>query len=322
MGEVLPKGASLPHRGHVVAAAGEAAAFGACHLLRLAGVVLREAGVEEADHGNVQAIEPHHRRVGFVAVVVPGPARRDDEVARPHGRALAVHRGVGAGAFDDEAQRALRVAVAGRHLAGKDQLQAGVERLRDRRLAAQLRVLQDQDAAHRLLRRDRLAGAHQEGADLVVLPEGRHAGRVGLRRHQRMQHFPQRGEVVRLHVAVQLLAQLRGRVGCVHRGLLLPAAAQVGPLVFEPGLQGRRPRPPRRCRFSARSAAVPAAWPITKHAPVTRAPTAPRAHGRRSGRPPTGCPGSQALPRFACPEALAAAGLAPAAARSCGRAGG
>jgi hypothetical protein len=63
------------------------------------------------------------------------------------------------------------VAVAGRHLTGQDELQPGIQRLRDGGLAAQGRVLQDQHAAHGFFRCDGFAGTHQEWAHLLVLPQ-------------------------------------------------------------------------------------------------------------------------------------------------------
>ena len=186
----------VPHRHHVVAEARQAVAFGPRHVLHLGVVVLGEAGVEEAQHRDVQAVQPHHRLGhaldALVAMVVPGPGGRDDEVARVHGGALAAHRGVGALAVDDEAQRRLHMAVRGRDLARHDQLQAGIERLGDRGAARDRRVLQHQHAAHRLLGGDERGRLHQQRADLVVAPERRHAGRLRLARHQGVQRFPQR----------------------------------------------------------------------------------------------------------------------------------
>ena len=66
--------------------------------------------------------------------------------------ALAVDRGIGALALDHEAQRRLRVAMAGRDLAGQDELQPRVERVRDRRGAAQARILEHEHAALRFAR--------------------------------------------------------------------------------------------------------------------------------------------------------------------------
>ena len=85
--------------------------------------------------------------VARIAVVVIGPRRRQDEVARVHRRPLAFDGGVGAGALEHEPQRRRRVPMAARDLAGQDQLQPDVEAAGDARLAAQARVLEDEHAA-------------------------------------------------------------------------------------------------------------------------------------------------------------------------------
>ena len=64
----------------------------------------------------------------LVAVVVPAHRRRDDEIARLHRALHAVHRRVGARALDDQPERGRRVVMAGRRLAGQDDLQARVQR--------------------------------------------------------------------------------------------------------------------------------------------------------------------------------------------------
>src|SRR5579883_1666945 len=96
---------------------------------------LAEARLEELHDVNVETVEPDHGSRSGIAVVVPGPGRGDDEVDGPHGRPLAIDRGIGAFALDDEAQRRLAVAVRRRDLAGHDDLEAGKEALRDLRLA-------------------------------------------------------------------------------------------------------------------------------------------------------------------------------------------
>src|SRR5262249_46840193 len=57
-------------------------------------VALGEAGVVLGDDGDVEPVEPDHRPVAVVAVIVPGPGRRDDEVARRQRHALALDAGV------------------------------------------------------------------------------------------------------------------------------------------------------------------------------------------------------------------------------------
>jgi hypothetical protein len=170
------------------------------------GIALHEAGIEERHHWNIEPVQPHDRIGSRIAVVVPGPRGRDDEIARVHRHALAIHRGVRARAFDDEAQRGLRMPVARRDLAGQDQLQPGVQRVRDGRGTAQRRVLEDEDAPLRFRRRDQLARFHDVGADVAVFPQRGNAGRGGSRRDQRAEHFPQRREIVARDAIVELSA--------------------------------------------------------------------------------------------------------------------
>src|ERR1019366_5123377 len=107
---------------------------------------LGEADVEHLDHRHVQSIEPNHRLIRFIAVIMPRPWRGNHEVARLHDRALALNRGVSAMAFDDEAQRRRGVTVCRRDLSGQDHLQAGEQRVRDAGLPCEARVLPNQDA--------------------------------------------------------------------------------------------------------------------------------------------------------------------------------
>ena len=75
----------------------------------------------------VERVEPDDRRIAPVDVLVPGPARRDDEVAFLHRAVLAVDDGRRAGAFDHEAQRVHGVAMRPRLLAGQQDLDVGGE---------------------------------------------------------------------------------------------------------------------------------------------------------------------------------------------------
>ena len=87
-------------------------------------------------------------------MIVPAPLRSQNKIAGAHWRALAVDGGERAVAFHDKAQRRLIVTVARRHLARHDELQAGIQRRGNGRLAAQLRVLQHQYPTHRLFSAD------------------------------------------------------------------------------------------------------------------------------------------------------------------------
>ncbi len=60
-------------------------------------------------------------------MVVPLPARRQNQIERTHHRLLAVDSGESAFALHNEAQRALGVAMARGDFARQDQLQAGIK---------------------------------------------------------------------------------------------------------------------------------------------------------------------------------------------------
>jgi hypothetical protein len=158
-----------------------------------------EACVEEANHRNIQAVEPDDRFAAavnaVVAVIVPGPARGNDEVARHHGCAFTVDCRISATAMDDEAQRRLHVAVGRRDLARQNQLQSGIERLRHAGVAGQRGVLEHEHAAHGFLGRDQGAGLFDVGQHLAPFPQRGHTGPVGLVRHQCAKRFPQGNHV-------------------------------------------------------------------------------------------------------------------------------
>ncbi|MNS99432.1 hypothetical protein D3C72_1338340 [compost metagenome] len=157
-------------RTHVAAIAVQAIAGRGLFRELVLGIALSEAGVEVTDGRDVQPVQPDHRRLGRVAVVVPLAARRQHQVEGLHHRLLAVHRGIGAAALHDEAQGALGMAVSGRDLARQDQLQTGVEAGRDRRQTRQAGVFEDQHPALGLLGADQIARPHQVFAGLVIGP--------------------------------------------------------------------------------------------------------------------------------------------------------
>ena len=119
-------------RQQVGAEARQRVALGPGHRLRFLRIALGEARVEERHDRNVETVEPYHRHIARIAMIVERPRRRDDEIARMHRRALTIDRGVGAFALDHHAQRGLGVAMAGRNFARKDELQTGVQAVGDR----------------------------------------------------------------------------------------------------------------------------------------------------------------------------------------------
>jgi hypothetical protein len=67
--------------------------------------MLGKLRIEQADGGNIQTIEPDHRLVGGVAMVMPLAARRQHQIVLAHDRLFAIERGEGPVAFHHEAQR-------------------------------------------------------------------------------------------------------------------------------------------------------------------------------------------------------------------------
>ena len=143
-------------------------------------MILAEMRAEEIREGGIEAVQPHHGLRAEIAVIVPGPARRHDEVARTHRDALAVDRSIGTLALHDETQRVGCMAVRGGVLAGQDRLQPGVQGRCDEGRSGQHGVLEHQHSPLGLLSRDQLAGAHEEGPSVLPAPDrgsSRGAGR-------------------------------------------------------------------------------------------------------------------------------------------------
>src|SRR6516164_1262246 len=122
---------SVVHRKQVVAISRIAIPNGAGDRLFVYIEMLSERCVEHLDDRNVEPIKPKNRVAARVAVIVPGPRRRNDEIALMHDRALTIDGRVGAFALENETQRGLGVTVSRRDLTGHDQLHAGVKIGRD-----------------------------------------------------------------------------------------------------------------------------------------------------------------------------------------------
>ena len=198
-------------RQQIIAEPRGAVAFRPRHRLHLGGGLLGKARAQQFDDLDVEPVEPDHRLLRLVAVIVPGPGGGDDEIAGLHRGALAVDGGIGAVTLDDEAQRRLRMTMGRRDFAGQDQLQPGKQRAGDRGLPLQSRIFQDQDAALSLLRRDQPAGLHQMRPDLLIAPQRRDARRGRLGGDERMQLLPERRQVGGSDPLVKGLA-----FGCGH----------------------------------------------------------------------------------------------------------
>ena len=103
------------------------------------------------DERNIEPIQPDHRALSLLTVVVPAPRGRHDEVARIHIRFFAVDRGIGPRPLDNETQCRLCVPVRRCDLAASDQLQRAEESMRC--AARKARVVQDQNSALGFFRR-------------------------------------------------------------------------------------------------------------------------------------------------------------------------
>src|SRR5262249_25108710 len=104
-------------------------------------------GVKHVYDGKIETVYPHAGPTAEIPMIMKSPGRREDEIARPHRRALAVNRGVRALAFDDKPDSGSRVAVGGSDFARKDQLNSCVQALGDLRNPAKSGIFQHKDAA-------------------------------------------------------------------------------------------------------------------------------------------------------------------------------
>ncbi len=142
--------------------------------------------------------------VGLDAVVVPGPVRRDDEVACRQIHLVAVDHRVGALAFHDEAQRRRGMTVGGGELARPHHLQAGVEPADAGREPLAAGILERDHAPAGLLGADQVERLQHQRAQRRVAPERRQRCRLRLPGLDRVGHRPQR---------VALLAPELGVIG-------------------------------------------------------------------------------------------------------------
>src|SRR6516162_9926706 len=152
--------------------------------------VLGKRGVEHLEDGYVQSVKPEDRLGARVAVVMPGPRWRDDEVTLMHDRALAVDGRVGATALEHKTQRALGMPVRRSDLARHHELHTGVEVGRDFRLPSQAGVLEHEDSTLRLLGRNEAASFKHVGADVIKAPRHRLASAARLGRNKISERKP------------------------------------------------------------------------------------------------------------------------------------
>ena len=105
---------------------------------------------------------------------MPGDIRRKNQIAGLHDALLAVDRGVGAAALNNESQRRRRMPVRPRVFAGLDVLERDLDRVRGKSVfTIQSRIHQPHHAPLAVLQADHIAGAHQAVVDILPLPQTR-----------------------------------------------------------------------------------------------------------------------------------------------------
>jgi hypothetical protein len=113
-----------------------------------------------------------------MAVLVPAPARREDDVARLHRRLLAIDRRVRPVRVDDHAQGMRRVPVRWCFLAGKNHLIGGHQRPGRHHAIAAERIAHDEVAPIRKRHVDQPPGCIERRLAHVVAPVRRHVFRL------------------------------------------------------------------------------------------------------------------------------------------------
>ena len=144
---------------------------------------------------HVERIEPDDRVGALMHVLVPGPGRREDQIALVHPTRLAVDDGGRARAFQHEAQRVHGVTVRARLLARQQHLEIGADGFRG--LPPFVLVVARRDELQHppldRLRRGDLDGAGDQRTDVLPRPK---VGRLGRRRRPvRELVLPQRRHV-------------------------------------------------------------------------------------------------------------------------------
>jgi hypothetical protein len=92
--------------------------------------VLDEVDGEVSEVGEVETIEPDHRARTVLAMVVPVPCGREDDVASVHLYAATVYGGEAAVALNDKSHGEGCVSVGWCRLVGHDELKPGVNGIR------------------------------------------------------------------------------------------------------------------------------------------------------------------------------------------------
>ena len=173
-------------------------------------------------------------------MVVPLPVRRDHEVADSHLGALAADRGMPALGLQHKPERRLCVPVRGSHLARQHELDTGEERGGHLRLPAKTRILEDQNAAHGLLRGDESGRFKESAPHRIESPQEGDAGALRFRGDDVAQDRPQGGQPLGLDGLVE-----RGAFGALRRTFVCHARISVvsSGLASQAAMRGRRHGP-------------------------------------------------------------------------------
>ena len=102
----------MAQRQHIGGVARQVVALFTGNRLLIFRVILGKAATKVIHQRQIQTIQPNHRLIARVAVVVPAPLRGEDKVARMHLSAFTIDGGKCAFSFHDKAQRRLVMAMA------------------------------------------------------------------------------------------------------------------------------------------------------------------------------------------------------------------
>ena len=142
---------------------------------------LEAARAQIAVQRDVQRVEPQHRHVAFVPMLVPAPCRRQDQVAIFHRARFAIDQRDRSAPFQHETERPHRMPMRPRRFAGQQTLHTGQHRtdrifvLRPFRIRRQ--ILQHAPLDH--IGRCRGKGHLQQGPGFRPLPKMRLLRRRG-----------------------------------------------------------------------------------------------------------------------------------------------
>src|SRR5579884_3114451 len=90
-------------------------------------IELKETRFEHVNERIVQPIQPDHRTLAFMFVIVPVPIRSQEQVTRMHVNALSVNNSIGAVSFDNEAKCGSSMSMCLSSFARKDDLNTSIE---------------------------------------------------------------------------------------------------------------------------------------------------------------------------------------------------